>query len=89
MKTNPDFILRQIAGDNILVPCGTSAQNINGLINLNKTAAFIWKNIDTSKNPDELIQKVMNEFEVDKETASNDVNGLIRELIQVGMVLEN
>ena len=87
MITNPDFILRQIAGENILVPCGEAAKKINGLINLNSTAAFIWKNLDEVKDLDELAARVMAEFEVDEETAKRDVNGLTRELAMLGMVL--
>lgn len=87
MKTNPDFILRQIAGENILVPCGEAAKQINGLINLNSTAAFIWKNLDEVENLDELAARVMAEFEVDEETAKRDVEGLTRELTMIGMVL--
>lgn len=89
MKTNPDFILRQIAGENILVPCGEAAKRINGLINLNSTAAFIWKNLDEVKDLDELSARVMEEFEVDEETAKQDVEGLTRELTMIGMVLED
>lgn len=88
MRTNSDFILREIAGENILVPCGEAAKRVNGLINLNSTAAFIWKNLDNVKDLDELAVKLMDEFEVDEETAKRDVAGLTRELTMIGMVLE-
>ena len=87
MKTHPDFILRQIAGENILVPCGEAAKRLSGLINLNSTAAFIWQNMDDAKDLDELTARVMESFEVDEETARCDVNGLTAELILAGMVL--
>ena len=88
MRTNPDSILREIAGENILVHCGEAAKRVNGLINLNSTAAFIWKNLDNVKDLDELAVKLMDEFEVDEETAKRDVAGLTRELTMIGMVLE-
>ena len=87
MKTHPDFILRQIAGENILVPCGESTLCLNGLINMNSTALFIWQNINDAKKLDELTARVVNSFEVDEETARRDVNGLVAEMIQCGMVL--
>ena len=87
MKTHPDFILRQIAGENILVPCGEAAKRLSGLINLNSTAAFIWQNLNDAKDLDELTARVMDNFEVDEETARRDVNGLTSELILAGMVL--
>ena len=87
MKTHPDFILRQIAGENVLVPCGEAAKRLSGLINLNSTAAFIWQNLNDAKDLDELTARVMENFEVDEETARRDVNGLTAELILAGMVL--
>ena len=87
MKTHPDFILRQIAGENILVPCGEAAKRLSGLINLNSTAAFIWQNLNDAKDLDELTARVMENFEVDEETTRRDVNGLTAELILAGMVL--
>ena len=87
MKTHPDFIFRQIAGENILVPCGESAKCLSGLINMNSTAAFIWQNLNDAKDLDELTARVVDNFEIDEETARRDVNGLTAEMIQKGMVL--
>ena len=87
MKTHPDFILRQIAGENILVPCGEAAKRLSGLINMNSTAAFIWQNLNDAKDLDELTARVVDNFEIDEETARRDVNGLTAEMIQKGMVL--
>lgn len=87
MKTHPDFILRQIAGENILVPCGEAAKRLNGLINLNSTAAFIWQNMNDTKDLDELAARIMAHFDVDEETARRDVNGLTAEFILMGMVI--
>lgn len=88
MKTNSDFILRNVAGDKILVPSGAASQKYNGLITLNDTAAFIWENLDQVTEVSELIQKVVEEFEVDEETATVDVQGLLREFLLVGMVID-
>ena len=34
MKTNSDFILREIAGDAVLIPTGKASQTMNGMIRL-------------------------------------------------------
>ena len=72
MKRNTDFMLRDIAGEVILVPTGAATQQFNGMITLNEVAAFIWKNLDESKSKEELVDKIMDEFEVDEETARTD-----------------
>lgn len=88
MKSNKDYLLREIAGDHILVPTGEASQKLNGMIQLSETAAFIWESVDHAKNLQEIIDEVLNEFEVDRETASQDVYGFLRELYIRGMVFD-
>ena len=45
MKKNNDFVLRRIADSSVLVPFGSKAINFNGVITLNDSAEFLWKNI--------------------------------------------
>ena len=88
MKRNTNFILREIAGENILVATGEAAQIFNGMITLNEVASFIWKNIDECKTVDKLIASILDEFDIDKETAKKDVEKFTTQLIRIGMVIE-
>lgn len=88
MKTNSDFILRKIAGENVLLPTGVATQKFNGMISLNSTAVFIWENIDKVENSDELVEKVIETFDIDKQTAKKDVEGMLKEFLSKGMIFE-
>ena len=88
MKRNANFILREIAGENILVATGEAAQIFNGMITLNEVASFIWKNIDECKTVDKLIASILDEFDIDDETARRDVENFTTQLIRIGMVIE-
>lgn len=88
MKRNTDFMLREIAGEVILVPTGAATTQFNGMITLNEVAAFIWKNIDESQTKEELVEKILDEFEVDKATATRDVEGFLGALYERGLVLD-
>lgn len=88
MKTNKSFILREIAGENILVATGEAAQVFNGMITLNEVASFIWKNIDECKTVDKLIASILEEFDIEEETARRDIESFTAELIRIGMVIE-
>ena len=88
MKRNTNFILREIAGENILVATGEAAQIFNGMITLNEVASFIWKNIDECKTVDKLIVSILDEFDIDDETARRDIESFTAELIRIGMVIE-
>lgn len=88
MKRNKDFILREIAGESVIVPTGQAAQNFNGMITLNEVAAFIWKNLDEAETKEQMTRMILEEFEIDEETANTDVNGFIEALMAQGMMTE-
>lgn len=87
MKINEDFMLRNIAGEYIIVATGESSKDFNGMISVNEVAAFIWDNINSSKDEEEIVKKVLDEFDVNEHTARVDVYGFISELIKVGMII--
>ena len=88
MKTNKDFILREIVGESVLIPTGKAANDINGMIHLSDTAIFIWKLYDQKENLEEIVKEVINEFEIDEETARRDVYGFSEILYNDGIILD-
>lgn len=88
MRTNKDFILRQIVGENVLVPTGEAAANINGMIHLSDTGVFIWPLYDQKETLEEIAEAVCEEFEIDGETAMKDVKAFTRVLVGAGMVVD-
>lgn len=87
MKINDNFIMREIAGEKIVVPTGAAAQ-MNALITLNGGAAFIWECLREDRTAEEVKQMVLREYEVDEETAARDVEGFLDALRQCGMLVE-
>jgi len=87
MKINGDFMIREIAGDTILVATGQASQNFNGMITLNEVGAFILEKIEGCKNENELISKILDEFEVDENIAREDTREFIEQLLKMGIVL--
>lgn len=88
MKLDSDYILRNIAGEKVIVPTGKASQKFNGMITLNDTAAFLWECISSGMNRQEMIVKIQEEFEVDEATAVQDVNGFSDMLLQQGFATE-
>ena len=84
MRTNKDFMLRKIAGESILVATGDATQRFNGMITLNEVATFIWENIDACESEDELIGKILSEFDIDEEIARDDAREFIEKSLRVG-----
>lgn len=46
MKIKEGYLLREVAGSNIVVPIGEGELNFSGVITLNDVGAFFWKNLE-------------------------------------------
>jgi hypothetical protein len=74
MKITEGFSLRNIAGNNIVVPVGAKVIGFKGMITLNHSGAFLWKQLQTDRTKDELLQAMLQEYEIDKATAISDID---------------
>ena len=88
IKTNPNVIRRNVAGEDILIPIGDSALEHNGLFVLTPTGAEIWDALVEGKSLEEIVANIAEEYGIDTETIRKDVLGLIDKLAQLGLVTE-
>ena len=80
MEFKKDFMLREIVGEAVLIPTGETAAQFNGLISVNELGRFIWENYENAKDEDELLQKILDEYEVEKEVAKADLDEFLQTL---------
>ena len=73
MIIKKDLIKREIAGDTILVPVGQAVYEANGLFALNEVAAFIWDMLPLVETEEEILARVLAEYDVDESTAIQDI----------------
>lgn len=86
MKIKDDFYMKEVAGLNVVVATGETAENMNSMINLNETATFLWKQLESDITKEELIQKLTQEYDVDYERASKSVDNFIAKLDEIGCI---
>lgn len=79
MKLKDGFVLRQIAGENVVVPSG-SEMNLNMMITLNDTGAFLWERLDKGAQKSELVAALLAEYDVDEATAKDAVDSFVADL---------
>lgn len=82
MKIKNGFAKREIAGSNIVVPVGRTSKEFNGMITLNNSASFFWDCFCKDITIDEAVQKVVNEYEIDEQTARKDIENFVDMLKQ-------
>ena len=80
MKVKDGYILRQVAGNSIVIAVGDEALNFNGIITINGAGTFLWKKLTTGATRDELIAAMLDEYDVDADTAAKDIDEFIKNL---------
>lgn len=88
MKINGKFVKREVLGDFILVPVGQTALEFSGMITVNEAGLFIWNLLEQEKSEDEIVAALMEEYEVEPETAREDYRAFLQTLIQNKFVSE-
>lgn len=80
MKLKDGYILRNIADSWIVVPLGERVVEFNGLLSLNETAAFLWKQLENECDKENLCSALMKEYEVDELIAKKDIDDFLQVL---------
>ncbi len=86
MKIKDGFILREVAGSYIVVAVGAAVKEFNGVINLNETGAFLWKQLEKGCTEEELTGALLSEYEVEEEIAKKDAKSFIEKLTEAGLI---
>ena len=79
MKLKSGFILREVAGQTVVLPAG-SELNLNMMISLNDTGKFLWSLLETDQEIDALVNALLCEYDVDAQTAKSAVDSFIAKL---------
>ena len=86
MKKLETFIVREIAGEYVMMPVGATAQKYNGIVMVNIVSAFIWNHLEEVDTVEELTAQICEEFEVTYEKALQDTAKFVAEMRQNGLV---
>lgn len=86
MKLRYEFTVRQIAGEYILIPMGKDALAFSGMISTNPVGALLCEKLKSETDEESLVEAVLEEFEVDRETAQADTREFL-ELLRKARLL--
>lgn len=85
MKVRDGFLLRNIAGNYVVVPIGKENIDFNGMLTLNGTGAFLFEKLQKGIEEEALVKELMDEFDVSEGTAKEDVKLFIQKVEKEGL----
>lgn len=87
MKTRKGYTLRSLGKEFILVADGFEAVDFSRMISMNESAAFLWKEVeDKDFDADMLTNLLMDNYDIDHETAQNDVATMLKSWSDAGII---
>ena len=79
-------MLREIAGDYIIIPTGKTVLEFNGLITVNEVGVSIWNMLQKEVTFDKLVQGILEEYDVEEQIAREDIREFLDKLIAGGIL---
>ena len=73
MKVKDGFMIREVAGQWVVLPLSQRVVVFNGILSLSETGAFIWRLLEKEISEEEIVQAVLEEYSIDESTARADV----------------
>ena len=82
MKIKDGYVLREVAGSNIVVPIGNAQVSFSGIMTLNDVGTFIWRMLESESGAsrEEIIDAVLAEYDAEAEAVGRDVDRFITKL---------
>lgn len=85
-KKSDSIVSRKIADEFILVPIRQDVGDMESIYTLNEIAARIWELIDGKRKTREIIEKIVEEFEVTPEEAEKDTEEHLQQLEKINAI---
>lgn len=89
MRIKAGLTLRKMAGEYIIVQPDLGMQDMTNIFTLNATSAYLWEQIigkDFTK--DDLVELLLNKYEVSEEIAKKDVDALISSFRAQNLIID-
>lgn len=86
MIIKKELMKREVAGECFLVPMGKSVYDYNGMFIMTELAAFIWDRLPQAQDEEEILQAILEEYEVEEAVARADLKAFLDKLSTMDVI---
>ena len=80
MKIKNGFVVREIAGQSVVVALGEASKALNVIIKLIETGRIIWDMLTEGAEKSDVVEAILADYEIDRATVENDVDTFVATL---------
>ena len=85
-KRSDKFLLKEIAGDYMLIARGAATIDFSSVVLFNETGVFLWQNMEDYRTAEELSDLLAAKFEAPADTVLADTCAFLAKMLDEGMV---
>ena len=87
-RINPDFILREIAGEYTIIPIGGNNVFSNAVMAPNETAVFLWKAFQQPSTIQDAAAEAMQKYDVTEEQIRKSISNFVKQSLEYKVLEE-
>ena len=88
MKVKDGYILKKVAGENIVIATGEARLSFNGIITFNEVGAEVFTRLDGTRSISQITQEIASLYNAPKDVIEKDINNLIEKMRNHGLIEE-
>ena len=86
MKRKDGFVMRKVGERWVVVAVGEASKKFNGMVRMNDSGAFLYRQLEEEKTREELASAMMQEYDIDEATALKGVDKFLETVADTGIL---
>ena len=87
-RINPDFILREIAGEYTIIPIGGNNVFSNAVMAPNETAVFLWEAFQQPSTIQDVVVEAMQKYDATEEQIYKSISNFVKQSLEFKVLEE-
>lgn len=87
MRIKSGFVLREVAGQIMVIATGEASKDFHGMIKLNATGKVIWLGLQEGLSEEKIVARLQEQFDVDEEKATEDTRAFMKQMEEMGFIV--
>ena len=86
MRIKEGFVIREVAGQIMVIATGEASKDFHGMIKLNATGRDIWEGLQAGLSEDEIAGKLQDKYQIEESEAKADTVAFLNKMGEMGFL---
>ena len=87
MRIKKGFVLREVAGQIMVIATGEASKDFHGMIKLNATGKVIWLGLQEGLSEEQIVVRLQEQFDVEADKAAQDTRVFMKQMEEMGFLV--